>query len=79
MISPLDESSVINNILKRQGSGAYHICYRTGDINSKLKIRQKDNKIVSVVKLTGEKARKGSFPDESYITFTSLTLEKTML
>ena len=44
-----------------------------------MKLLEKDNKIISVVKLTGEKTRKGSFPDESYITFTSSILEETVV
>lgn len=32
IVSPINEASDVYNILKRQGEGPYHICYRTDDI-----------------------------------------------
>ena len=43
-----------------------------------MKLLEKDNKIISVIKPTGEKARKGRFPDESNITFISSKSKEIM-
>ena len=67
------KSSIVKNETKK------HPYIPSSYYNKAMKLLEKDNKIVSVIKLTGEKARKGSFPDESYITFTSSTLEETMV
>jgi methylmalonyl-CoA/ethylmalonyl-CoA epimerase len=32
VVAPRDEASVVWNLLKRNGSGPYHICYETDDI-----------------------------------------------
>jgi len=67
------KSSIVKNETKK------HPYIPSSYYNKAMKLLEKDNKIVSVIKLTGEKARKGSFPDESHITFTSSTLEETMV
>lgn len=40
-----------------------------------MRLLQKENKIISVLKPTGEKVKKGSFPADSQITFSSLKLD----
>lgn len=67
------KSSIVKNETKK------HPYIPSSYYNKAMKLLEQDNKIISVVKLTGEKARKGSFPDESYITFTSSILEETVV
>ncbi|SHJ67063.1 VOC family protein [Paramaledivibacter caminithermalis] len=46
LISPLDKDSPINNIIKKVGSGPYHICYETNDIEKEIDILLKDKYIL---------------------------------
>lgn len=36
LIAPIGEDSPINNIIKKVGSGPYHICYETNDIEKQI-------------------------------------------
>ena len=47
--------------------------------NKAMKLLGKNNKIISVVKSNGKKVRKGSFPDDSYVTFYGLISEEIMI
>lgn len=37
LIAPVGDDSPINNIIKKVGSGPYHICYETDDIEKQIK------------------------------------------
>jgi len=37
LIEPSGDSSPIHNLLKKNGSGPYHLCYTTSDINETIK------------------------------------------
>ncbi|KYH34812.1 hypothetical protein CLTEP_12770 [Clostridium tepidiprofundi DSM 19306] len=47
LVSPLEKGSPIDDILKRQGEGAYHICYVVDDIYDKIS-QLKDRKYIVI-------------------------------
>ena len=67
------KSSIVKNEIKK------HPYIPSSYYNKAMKLLEKDNKIISVIKPTGEKARKGSFPDESNITFISSKSKEIMV
>ncbi len=67
------KSSVIKNEVEK------HPYIPSSYYNKAMKLLKDGNKIISVIKPTGENARKGSFPKESYITFICSISEETMI
>ena len=67
------KSSIVKNEIKK------HPYIPSSYYNKAMKLLEKDNKIISVIKPTGEKARKGNFPDESNITFISSKSKEIMV
>lgn len=51
LITPLNEESPITNILKKQGSSPYHICYETNDIDKEIK-EMSNNGFTIITKLS---------------------------
>lgn len=46
LVCPIDENSDVYNMLKRGGSGPYHICYQVDDIESRIVAIQKERWII---------------------------------
>ena len=35
---PVDEKSIVYNLIKKQGAGAYHICYESDNFNQDINL-----------------------------------------